>query len=307
MGPPGREGRRPATHAGERRERPEEARAEAAPFEEGARLTSEAIEKAEAEAAAATADAARRKKQEEEEVERKRKEDEEARATALSEAETKRKEEQKEQRMALCARAGHFHVKGMRELETDNVIGAREFFRLGADEGLWESAEALAGTYDPGQLSKFKVVGLRPDILTANEWYEKARVLAERPLCEVDELKRMLSLAADKPEADDDLGLFRSAYTSGHGLAYVVIGDAKDERIYRYGDESRSAAKKDAGAYTLYTCNERHLLVLQNQVDRAALLKATVVKAGEPRFLELDAKYVSGCNNPDIRSAVPRK
>jgi hypothetical protein len=48
------------------------------------------------------------------------------------------------------------------------------------------------------------------------------------------------------------------------------------------------------------------LFVLQNQEDRAALLKAAVVKFGEPGFLELDAKYVSGCNNPDIKSAVPR-
>jgi hypothetical protein len=147
---------------------------------------------------------------------------------------------------------------------------------------------------------------LQPDIFAANEWYEKAWVLGERPLCEVGELKRMLSLAADKPEADADLELFRAAYTSGDGLAYVVIRDAKDERIYRYGDESRSAAKKNAGAYTLYTCNERHLFVLQIQQDRAALLNATVVKAGEPRFLERDEKYVSECNNPDIKSAVPR-
>ena len=195
----------------------------------------------------------------------------------------------------------------MRELETHNVIGAREFFRLGADEGLWQSAKALAGTYDPEQLSKFKVVGLQPDIFAAKEWYQKARLLGERPLCDVGELRRMLSLAEDKPEADADLELFRAAYTSGDGLTYVVTRDTKEERIYRYGDESRSAAKKDAEAYTLYTCNERHLLVLQNQMDRAALLKATIVKAGEPRFLELDAKYVSGCNNPDIRSAVPRK
>jgi hypothetical protein len=295
--------------AAARRERREEARAETARFDDGARLTLEAVHKAEVEAAAAAVDDARRKKQEEEEAEKKKMEDEEARATDFAEAETKRKakEEHKEQRMALCARAGHFHVKGMRELETANVIGAREFFRLGADEGLWQSAEALAGTYDPEQLSKFNVLGLQSDIFAAKEWYEKARVLGERPLCEVDELKRMLSLAAEKPEADADLALFRGAYTSGDGLAYVVIKGAKDERIYRYGDESRSAAKKDAGAYTLYTCNERHLFVLQNQEDRAALLKATVVKLGAPAFLELDAKYVSGCDNPDIRSAVPRK
>jgi hypothetical protein len=267
------------------------------------------VQKAEAEAAAAAVDDARSKKQEEEEAEKKKKkQDEEARATAFAEAETKReaKEEQKEQRMALCARAAHFHVKGMRELETGNVIGAREFFRLGADEALWQSAEALAGTYDPEQLSKFNVVGFQPDIFAAKALYEKARVLGERPLCEVGELKKMLLREADKPDADADLELFRVAYTSGDGLTYVVIRDAKDERIYRYGDESRSAAKKDAGAYALYTCNERRLFVLQDQEDRAALLNATVVKVGEPRFLERDAKYVSGCNNPDIRSAVPR-
>jgi hypothetical protein len=194
----------------------------------------------------------------------------------------------------------------MRELETGNVTGAREFFRLGADEGLWQSAQALAGTYDPVQLAKFNVLGLQPDIFAAKEWYGKARVLGERPLCEAGELTMMLSLAADKPDADADLALFRAAYTSGDGLAYVVIKGAKDERIYRYGDESRSASKKDAGAYALYTCNERHVFVLQDQENRTALLKATVVKFGEPWFLELDARYVSGCNNPDIKSAVPR-
>ena len=75
----------------------------------------------------------------------------------------------------------------------------------------------------------------------------------------------MLSRGVDKPDADGNLALFRAAYTSWDGLAYVVIKGGKDERIYRYGDESRSASKKDAGAYTLYTCNERHFFVLQNQ------------------------------------------
>jgi hypothetical protein len=295
--------------AARERERIERERlAEAARFEEGARLAFEAVQRAEAEAAAAAADAARRRKEEEEEAQKKKKEHEEVRAKALAAAETKRmaEEQQKEQRMALCARAGHFYVKGMRELETGNVIAAREFFRLGADEGLWQSAEALAGTYDPEQLSKFNVVGLQPDIFAAKALYEKARVLGERPLCESGELEKMLSRGADKPDADGDLALFRAAYTSGDGLAYVVIKGAKDERIYRFGDESRSASKKDAGAYTLYTCNERHLFVLQNQEDRGALLRAAVVKFGEPGFLELDAKYVSGCSNPDIKSAIPR-
>jgi curved DNA-binding protein CbpA len=291
--------------AARERERREEAAAETMRLEEGARLAFEAVQRAEAEAA----EAARRKKEEDEEAAKKIKEAEEARAKALADADTKRKaeEEQKEQGRALCARAGHFHVKGMRELESGDVIGAREFFRLGADEGLWQSAEALAGTYDPEQLSKFNVLGLPPDIFAAKAWYEKARVLGERPLCEEGELKRILSLAADKPDADAALVLFRAAYTSGDGLAYVSTKGAQDERIYRYGDESRSASKKDASAYTLYSCNERYVFVLQNQEDRAALLKATVLKFGEPGFLELDAKYVSTCNNGDIRSAIPRK
>ena len=40
-----------------------------------------------------------------------------------------------------------------------------------------QSAVALAGTYDPDELGKMKVVGLQPDIAAARKWYEKAREL----------------------------------------------------------------------------------------------------------------------------------
>jgi hypothetical protein len=113
-------------------------------------------------------------------------------------------------------------------------------------------------------------------------------------------------LAADPPPADPDLAPFRAAYTAGDGLAYVVINDAKGERVYRYGEASRLAAKKDTRGYMLFTCASPHVFVPENPSDKAALLKAKVVKANEPGFAELDAKYLAGCKNPLVKSAVPK-
>jgi hypothetical protein len=109
-----------------------------------------------------------------------------------------------------------------------------------------------------------------------------------------------------QPVPDPDLTKFRSAYTSGDGLAYVVINNEKGERIYRYGDASRLSAKKDARGYMLFTCASPHVFIPQEPEDKTALMKAEVVKAGEPRFAELDAKYVSNCRNPLVKSAIPK-
>jgi hypothetical protein len=109
-----------------------------------------------------------------------------------------------------------------------------------------------------------------------------------------------------QPASDPDLAKFRSAYTSGDGISYVVINDEKGERIYRYGDASRLTAKKDTRGYMLFTCASPHVFVPQKAEDKAALLKAEVVKAGEPRFAELDGKYVSNCRNPLVKSALPK-
>ena len=114
------------------------------------------------------------------------------------------------------------------------------------------------------------------------------------------------AFAADPPAADADLVPFRQAYTAGSGLAYVVVKDDKGERIYRYGDASRQAAQKDTRGYMLFTCNSPHVFVPQNPQDKTALLKARVVKAGEPEFADLDTKYLSGCKNPLVKSAVPK-
>jgi hypothetical protein len=113
------------------------------------------------------------------------------------------------------------------------------------------------------------------------------------------------ALAADPP-ADPDLAQFRAAYTSGDGLTYVVMKGDKGERIYRYGDASRLTAKKDTRGYMLFTCASPHVFLQQKPEDKAALMKARVVKAGEPEFANLDAKYLAGCKNPLVKSAVPK-
>ncbi|HEU4378325.1 MAG TPA: hypothetical protein VFR73_07090 [Hyphomicrobiaceae bacterium] len=108
-------------------------------------------------------------------------------------------------------------------------------------------------------------------------------------------------------EPDPALAQFRAAYTAGDGISYVVIQDDKGERIYRYGDASRITAKKDPRGYMLFTCASPHVFVQEKPEDKAALLKAKVVQASDPGFAELDAKYLAGCKNPLVKSAIPKK
>ena len=112
------------------------------------------------------------------------------------------------------------------------------------------------------------------------------------------------ALAADP---DPALAQFRAAYTAGDGIAYVVIPGDKGERIYRYGDASRLTAKKDPRGYMLFTCAAPHVFVQEKPEDKAALLKAKIVQANDPGFAELDAKYLAGCKNPLVKSAIPKK
>jgi hypothetical protein len=99
---------------------------------------------------------------------------------------------------------------------------------------------------------------------------------------------------------------FRAAYESGRGLSYVVIPDEKGERVYRYGDVSREAAKKDRRAFMMFTCASPHIFETDRISHRVSLAKAKVVHAGEPGFAELDARYLQGCKNPFVKSAVPQ-
>ena len=74
-------------------------------------------------------------------------------------------------------RALGLHTKGVEQLERGNVYAARKFFERAAEAGLAQSAVALAGTYDPDELAKMRVVGMQPNIEAARKWYEKAREL----------------------------------------------------------------------------------------------------------------------------------
>jgi hypothetical protein len=99
---------------------------------------------------------------------------------------------------------------------------------------------------------------------------------------------------------------FRTAYEAGRGLSYVVIAEEKGERVYRYGDASREAARKDKRGFMLFTCASPHVFETDRISHRVALAKAKVVHAGDPEFAELDARYLRGCKNPFVKSAVPQ-
>ena len=99
---------------------------------------------------------------------------------------------------------------------------------------------------------------------------------------------------------------FRAAYEAGRGLSYVVIAEEKGERVYRYGDASREAARKDKRGFMLFTCASPHVFETDRISHRVALAKAKVVHAGDPEFAELDARYLQGCKNPFVKSAVPQ-
>ena len=101
-------------------------------------------------------------------------------------------------------RALRLHVLGMIHIQQGDVSGARMFFAQAAEAGLVPSALALAGTYDPAQLAKLKVMGMQPDIEAARRWYENARNLyaiatAERDAREDGEFLRTSAVVSGIP------------------------------------------------------------------------------------------------------------
>jgi hypothetical protein len=78
------------------------------------------------------------------------------------------------------------------------------FFAQAAEAGLVPSVLALAGTYDPEQLAKLKVMGVQSDVEAARKWYERARYLdaiaaAERVVREEREFPRTATVPRDVP------------------------------------------------------------------------------------------------------------
>ena len=203
------------------------------------------------------------------------------------------------------AQALHLYVMGMERIGRGDVVAARSLFQLAAKKGSVRSMRALAGTYDPVQLAELKVLGMSPNFDAAREWYEKVgdldAIAAAEQVARAEEaageLRRMSNPVAN-------LAQFRAAYLSGEGLAYVAVNDETGEQIYRYGDPSRSKARKNAQTYTLFLCEIPYVFTPRKPEDLAALLRATVVSPGDLEFGDLDAKYLSAC--PGTKSAIQR-
>lgn len=62
-------------------------------------------------------------------------------------------------------------------ISSGDFVGARAVLERAADSGDASAAFAIASTYDPVVLARFKVRGLEPDIVKAEFWYERARAL----------------------------------------------------------------------------------------------------------------------------------
>jgi hypothetical protein len=75
------------------------------------------------------------------------------------------------------ARAERLLARGEAYLANGNIMGARDFFERAADAGLAASALQLGATYDPVELKRIKVQGVKPDAALARRWYERARDL----------------------------------------------------------------------------------------------------------------------------------
>lgn len=67
--------------------------------------------------------------------------------------------------------------QGDQYIAAGDFVGARTVLERAADAGDASAALALAATYDPVVLARFKVKGLTPDIVRAGFWYERARDL----------------------------------------------------------------------------------------------------------------------------------
>jgi len=62
-------------------------------------------------------------------------------------------------------------------ISNGDFVGARSVLERAADAGDASAAFAIASTFDPIVLARFKVRGLEPDIVKAEFWYERARAL----------------------------------------------------------------------------------------------------------------------------------
>lgn len=67
--------------------------------------------------------------------------------------------------------------RGDEQLADGGVAQARLLYERAAEAGLAQGAMAMAETYDPAELQRLGVRGLKPDQEQARRWYERARQL----------------------------------------------------------------------------------------------------------------------------------
>jgi hypothetical protein len=76
-----------------------------------------------------------------------------------------------EEEIAMLRKMGDDYIS------SGDFVGARTVLERAAEAGDSSAAFAIASTYDPVVLARFKVRGLEPDIVKASFWYERARSL----------------------------------------------------------------------------------------------------------------------------------
>ncbi len=81
--------------------------------------------------------------------------------------------------------------RGDEQLAEGSVAAARLLYTRAAEAGHAQGALSLGATYDPNELARLKVVGIRPDIEVARAWYRKAQALGA--LQAADRLRRLES------------------------------------------------------------------------------------------------------------------
>lgn len=74
-----------------------------------------------------------------------------------------------------------------------DISAARKLYEQAANMGSAAAAAELARTYDPGYLGKFDIIGMRPDLAQAANWYVRAAALGDRQAAQrMHELDAML-------------------------------------------------------------------------------------------------------------------
>jgi hypothetical protein len=71
-------------------------------------------------------------------------------------------------------RTAELLARGDALLQSGDMAGARSFYQRAFEQGNGKAAASVARTYDPAVFKQMKVMGLKPNVAKAQEWYGKA-------------------------------------------------------------------------------------------------------------------------------------